>query len=162
MRRSAAVAHGLLLVALTGCASGGGASRTSGAGRPAAAPSSCTESPEIAAGAEAARRAAREGQYEDALRLAEEVLRSCPDQPVASAALGQALVGLGRLEEAIARLTSVLQARPDLAYAYYWRGKAYNGRQLTARMVDDFEAFLRLAPDAPEAAAIRQLLSSLR
>jgi hypothetical protein len=29
-------------------------------------------------------------------------------------------------------------------------------------MVDDFEAFLRLAPDAPEAAAVKQLLSALR
>ena len=76
--------------------------------------------------------------------------------------LGQALVELGRFDEAIARLTAILQASPGLAYAYYWRGKAYSARQQTARMVDDLEAFLKLMPNAPEAAAVERLLSALK
>jgi|MudIll2142460700_1097286.scaffolds.fasta_scaffold959454_1 tetratricopeptide (TPR) repeat protein len=154
----------LVLVALTGCASGGGGRVGSSGARPAttAARVSCQDSPEIAARAEAARSAAREGRYDEALRVAEEVLQACAAQPVAVAALGQALVEMGRLDEAIARLTAVLQANPDLGYAYYWRGKAYNARQQTARMVDDLEAFLRLLPNAPEAAAVQQLLSAIK
>jgi tetratricopeptide (TPR) repeat protein len=154
----------LVLVTFAGCASGGGGRAGSGGARPAtsAVRVSCEDSPEIAARAEAARGAAREGRHEEALRLAEEVLQVCAMQPVAVAALGQALVELGRFDEAITRLTAILQANPDLAYAYYWRGRAYSSRQQTARMVDDLEAFLRLLPNAPEAAAVRQLLSALK
>jgi tetratricopeptide (TPR) repeat protein len=112
--------------------------------------------------AEAARAAAREGRFEDALRLADDVLQACAAQPVAVAVLGEALVELGRFDEAIARLTAVLQASTGLAYAYYWRARAYGERQQTARMVDDLEAFLRLLPNAPEASAVQQLLSALK
>jgi tetratricopeptide (TPR) repeat protein len=154
----------LALAVCAGCASGGGGHVAAGGARTAASAArvSCEDAPDIVARAEAARAAAREGRLEEALRLAEEVLQACAAQPVAVAALGQALVELGRIDEAIARLTTVLQARPGLAYAYYWRARAYGERQQTARMVDDLEAFLKLLPDAPEAPAVQQLLSGLR
>ena len=151
----------LAIAVCVGCASGGGG-RGSARAEAGAARASCEDAPDIAARADAARAAAREGRLEEALRLAEDVLRSCATQPVAVAALGQALVDLGRFDEAIARLTAILQAGPGLAYAYYWRGKAYGARQQTARMVDDLEAFLKLLPNAPEAPAVQQLLSALR
>jgi regulator of sirC expression with transglutaminase-like and TPR domain len=47
-------------------------------------------------------------------------------------------------------------------YAYYWRGQAYQRRKQIARMIEDYQAFLKLAPDAPEAPALRVLLESLR
>jgi tetratricopeptide (TPR) repeat protein len=104
----------------------------------------------------------RLGQYAEAEDPALEALRLSPGDPVASAALGEALVAQGKLDQAVQRLTAVLQADPHLPYAHYWRGQAYQRSRQVARMVEDYEAFLRLAPDAPEAPALRALLASLR
>jgi tetratricopeptide (TPR) repeat protein len=101
-------------------------------------------------------------QYAAAEAPAQEALRASPGNAVASAALGEALVAQGKLDEAIQRLTAVVQADPRLPYAYYWRGQAYHRNKQIARMVDDYQAFLRLAPDAPEAPALKALLGSLR
>jgi regulator of sirC expression with transglutaminase-like and TPR domain len=75
---------------------------------------------------------------------------------------GAALCQAGRYAEAIRRLTTVLQADARLPYAYYWRGQAYHHTGQISRMVDDYQAFLRLAPDSPEAPAVRALLASLQ
>jgi tetratricopeptide (TPR) repeat protein len=104
----------------------------------------------------------RLGQYAEAEAPALQALQASPADPVASAALGEALVSQGKLDEAIQRLTTVLRADPSLPYAHYWRGQAYHRNTQIARMVGDYEAFLRLAPDAPEAPALRALLGSLR
>ena len=76
-------------------------------------------------------------------------------------ALGEALVMQEKLEEAVTRMTAALAAKNDLAYAYYWRGQAYQRNKQVARMVDDYQAFLRLQPEAPEAPALKVLLGSL-
>jgi tetratricopeptide (TPR) repeat protein len=104
----------------------------------------------------------RLARYADAEAPAIEALRNEPAQPVAAAALGEALVAQGKTDEAIDRLSAVLRANPSLPYAHYWRGQAYQRGKRIARMAQDYEAFLRLAPDAPEAPAIRALLDSLR
>ncbi len=103
----------------------------------------------------------RLGQYAGAEAAALQALQASPADPVASAALGEALVAEGKLDEAIQRLTVVIQADPRVPYAHYWRGQAYQRNKQIARMVDDYEAFLRLAPDAAEAPALRALLGSL-
>lgn len=100
-------------------------------------------------------------QYAAAEAPALEALQASPGNAVASAALGEALVAQGKLDEAIQHLTAVIQADPRLPYAYYWRGQAYHRKKQIARMVDDYQAFLRLAPDAPEAPALKALLGSL-
>jgi tetratricopeptide (TPR) repeat protein len=92
---------------------------------------------------------------------AKAVLEGDPVQPVAVAALGEALVQQEKLEEAIARMSTALEAKNDLAYAYYWRGQAHHRTKQIARMVDDYQAFLTLKPDAPEAPALKALLASL-
>jgi tetratricopeptide (TPR) repeat protein len=104
----------------------------------------------------------RLGQYAGAESAALQALQSSPADAVASAALGEALVSEGKLDEAIQRLTAVLQADPRLPYAHYWRGQAYQRQKQVARMVDDYEAFLRLAPDAPEAPALRAVVQSVQ
>jgi tetratricopeptide (TPR) repeat protein len=101
-------------------------------------------------------------RYADAEAPALEALAARPAHEVAAAALGEALVSEGKLDEAVSRLTSVLATGGAVAYAYYWRAQAYQRLGQVARMVDDYEAFLRLAPDAPEAAAVRVLLGGLR
>jgi tetratricopeptide (TPR) repeat protein len=105
---------------------------------------------------------AKQRRYAEALGPAEAALAEDPVHDVAVAALGESLVGQKKYDDAVGRLSSALAARPDLAYAYLWRGQAYQHQKQTARMIADFESFLRLAPKAPEAGAVKAVLSSLK
>ena len=100
--------------------------------------------------------------FSEAETAANEALAASAGHAVAAEALGEALVSLDKTDDAIAKMSAVLSARSDVAYAYYWRGKAYNAKRQTARMVDDFQAVLQLAPNAPEAQAVRMLLAALQ
>jgi tetratricopeptide (TPR) repeat protein len=104
----------------------------------------------------------RLARHAEAEAEANAALQADPVQPVAVAALGESLVMQNRLEDAIGRMTTALGAKADLAYAYYWRGQAYQRTKQIARMVEDYENFLKLRPDAPEAPALKILLASLR
>ena len=104
----------------------------------------------------------RAPRYAEAEALARKALAVAPAQRVAAQALGEALVGLSRTDEAVSALSAVLALDKEAAYAYYWRGKAYNMRRETARMMDDFRIFLKLQPTAPEAPAVQALLAALR
>jgi tetratricopeptide (TPR) repeat protein len=89
-------------------------------------------------------------------------LAGSPAHPLAAAALGEALVGQKKYDDAISRLSAVLAAKSDVAYAYLWRGQAYYAKKMPDKMVADFNAFLTLAPNAPEAQTVRSLLASIR
>jgi tetratricopeptide (TPR) repeat protein len=104
----------------------------------------------------------RLGRHAEAEAEAKAALAADPVQPVAVRALGEALVKEEKLDEAVTRMSAALAAKPDLAYAYYWRGQAYQRSKQIARMMDDYRRFLRLAPDAPEAPAVKALLGGLR
>jgi tetratricopeptide (TPR) repeat protein len=101
-------------------------------------------------------------RYAEVEAQANPVLAANPAHPRAVAALGEALVMQEQLDKAIARMSQALQKKNDLAYAYYWRGQAYQRKKQVARMVDDYKAFLRLQPEAPEAPALKVLLGSLQ
>jgi tetratricopeptide (TPR) repeat protein len=105
---------------------------------------------------------ARLKRHAEAETEAKAALAQSPVHPIAVAALGESLVGQQKLDEAVQRLSAALQAKADLAYAYYWRGQAYQLKKQIARMVEDYQAFLKLAPQAPEAPALKVLLASLR
>jgi len=57
---------------------------------------------------------------------------------------------------------SAIKLNPKNAYAYYYAGLAYNKLKRPDKMVQHFETFLKLAPNAPEAGKVRALLSSIR
>lgn len=105
---------------------------------------------------------AQQRKFGEALPIAEDALKQQGTQPMATAALGNCLVGQQKYEDAIARLSEVIAGDAKVAYAYFWRGQAYQHVGQTERMTEDFETFLRLAPDAPEAASVQQVLSSFR
>jgi tetratricopeptide (TPR) repeat protein len=105
---------------------------------------------------------ARLKRHAEAETEAKAVLAKDAVQPVAVAALGESLVGQQKLDEAVQRMSAALQAKAGLAYAYYWRGQAYQLKKQVARMVEDYQAFLKLAPQAPEAPALKVLLAGLR
>lgn len=105
---------------------------------------------------------ARLSRHAEAETQAKAVLTDDPVQPIAVAALGESLVGQQKHDEAVERLSAALKAKADLAYAYYWRGQAYQSKKQVARMVEDYQSFLKLAPEAPEAPALKVLLAGLR
>lgn len=105
---------------------------------------------------------ARQKKYAEAQAPALAVLAESPTHEVAVAALGEALVGEKKYDDAIERLTAALARKNDLAYAYFWRGQAYDKKNQAARMVADYQAFLKLAPKAPEAPAVQAVLAALR
>jgi tetratricopeptide (TPR) repeat protein len=126
----------------------------------AAAGDPCTD-PGNAAKANDALAKARAKNYPAADAGANAVLGACPTHAVAVQAMGQSLVAQKRYDDAIARLTTALGAKPDLAYAYLWRGYAYSYKKQPDRVIGDFHTFLKLQPNAPEASAVRQVLASL-
>jgi regulator of sirC expression with transglutaminase-like and TPR domain len=118
--------------------------------------------PALATKAASAQSLAKAKQYVQAEPAARAVLATCPTQPVGVAALGESLAGQKKYNDAVVALSAAIAARPDLAYAYFWRGQSYYGLKQKDKMVSDFTTFLKLAPTAPEASTVKQLLSSLR
>ncbi|PYQ17173.1 MAG: hypothetical protein DMF80_01685 [Acidobacteria bacterium] len=104
---------------------------------------------------------AKQKKYAEAEAPAKAALEANPTHEVAVAALGESLVGQRKFDEAVSRMSDALKRKSDLAYAYFWRGQAYYGKKRADQMVSDFETFLKLAPKAPEAPIVRQLISSL-
>lgn len=105
---------------------------------------------------------ARQKKHGDAETTAKALLEGSPTHDVALSALGEALVGQKKYDEAVERMSAAIKARTELPYAYYWRGQAHYNKKQPDRMVADFETFLKLAPKAPEAPTVQQLLDGLR
>jgi Tfp pilus assembly protein PilF len=63
--------------------------------------------------------------------------------------------------EAEAELNEAIKRDPKHAYAHYYMGMAQSKLKRPDRMVMEYEMFLQLAPQAPEAARVRALLRSI-
>ena len=63
---------------------------------------------------------------------------------------------------AASELEKAVEMNPEAAYAHYYSALAYNKLKRPDRMVSEFQVFLKLAPDAPEANKVRSLLRSVR
>ncbi len=154
LRRAAHVLSALPL--LLACASG-----RVGSVALAAGPDPCVAG-DTSAKAANAQSLVQQKKYAEAEGPAREALGACPSEPTAAAALGAALVAQNKLDDAVDRMTAVISAKQDVAYAYLWRGQAYYRKKQPDKMVNDFQTFLKLAPNAPEAATVQQLLASLK
>jgi len=73
---------------------------------------------------------------------------------------GVLLLQRGQGADAAAALESYLQANPNNAYAHYFAGLAYNAAKRPDKMLSQFEMFLKLRPDAPEAKKVRAVLTT--
>ena len=105
---------------------------------------------------------AKQKKYEEAEAPAKAALEANPTHDVAVAALGESLFGQKKYDEAVDRLSAALKAREGIVYAHFWRAQAYDKKGQAARMVADYETFLKLAPKAPEAPVVQALLAGLR
>ena len=51
---------------------------------------------------------------------------------------------------AVSGFTKAIELKPDFAYAHYYAALAYQRQRQLPKTAEHFDAFLRLAPDAPE------------
>jgi tetratricopeptide (TPR) repeat protein len=65
-------------------------------------------------------------------------------------------------QAAVPELEKAIRLDPRNAYAHYYAGIAYSNTGRPDKMAEQFQLFLKLAPDAPEAAQVRSLLRSVR
>lgn len=86
-----------------------------------------------------------------------------PASPVAHLYLGVALVKLKNLEEAEKALTVAARSeRQDLSIAHYYLGGIHWGNRRYQQAAEALETYLRLMPEAPDAARIRRTIQELR
>ncbi len=84
-----------------------------------------------------------------------------------AAALAHYQVGLVQAQQvdyaaAAASFEQATENDPAFAYAYYYAGLAHSRLDRTDQMAINFERFLQLAPDAPEAPRVESLMRSIR
>jgi tetratricopeptide (TPR) repeat protein len=66
------------------------------------------------------------------------------------------------LEGAAASFGRAVTAEPSFAYAHYYAGLMYSRMQREDQVTVYWEAFLKLAPQAPEAAQVQAIMPTLR
>ncbi len=55
-----------------------------------------------------------------------------------------------------------IERKPDFAYAHYYAALAYQRQRQLSKTAEHFDAFLRLAPDAPERSAVVAILRTIK
>jgi tetratricopeptide (TPR) repeat protein len=104
----------------------------------------------------------KQKKYAEAEGPAAAALAGNATHDVAVAALGESLVGQKKFDAAADAMSKAIEKNGGLAYAYFWRGQAYDNKKQTARMVADYQQFLKLAPKAPEAPTVQAILASVK
>jgi len=99
-------------------------------------------------------------RYDDAMSSLDAARSHGADPILVDLGQGMAATFGGKWDAAKQALTRVIEADPAVAYAYYYRGLAWNKTGKMDRMVADLEQFVALAPDAPDTGQARALLSA--
>lgn len=76
--------------------------------------------------------------------------------------LGAVLYQMERFGEAATAFARAAQIDPSFAYAHFYAGSAFQKDRRLDKTSEHFEAFLRLAPSAPEAPAVQSIMRTLR
>jgi tetratricopeptide (TPR) repeat protein len=97
-----------------------------------------------------------------ALEAATEAAQKTPDQFEAQYQLGLVKARLGDWAGSAQALDRAIQINPTFAYAHYNAGQAYSRIDRIDLTAERFERFLKLAPGAPERAAVESLMRTLR
>jgi uncharacterized caspase-like protein/tetratricopeptide (TPR) repeat protein len=85
-----------------------------------------------------------------------------PRQPMLRETLAAYYRGRGQYDDAERELTALVQAAPGYANAYRELGGLYETKRDYGRAADSLEMYLKLAPNAPDTAAIRSLIAKDR
>jgi tetratricopeptide (TPR) repeat protein len=95
----------------------------------------------------------------DAARRATE---AAGDNPFAFYQLGLAASKAGDFATAASAMSRAAELKSDFAYAHYYAGLAYQRQRQLPRAAQHFDAFLTLAPQAPERSAVQQIMRTLK
>jgi tetratricopeptide (TPR) repeat protein len=97
-----------------------------------------------------------------AVALARQAVEAAGDNPFAFYQLGLAAVKAGDWGTATAALARAAELKPDFAYAHYYAALSYQRSRQLPKAAEHFDAFLRLAPDAPERQAVQAIMRTLK
>lgn len=97
-----------------------------------------------------------------AIEKATQAVSLAPDQFHPNYQLGLAQSAAEQWEPAAAAFEKASSLDPSSAYAHYFAGIAYSRLRQIDRMASHLEYFLKLAPNAPEQAAVMSLMRSVR
>jgi tetratricopeptide (TPR) repeat protein len=97
-----------------------------------------------------------------AVDLARRAIEADGGNPFAQYQLGLSASKAGDWGTAVAAFTKAIELKPDLAYAHYYAALAHQRQRQLPKTAEHFDAFLRLAPDAPERAAVAAILRTIK
>jgi tetratricopeptide (TPR) repeat protein len=84
------------------------------------------------------------------------------NNPFAYYQLGIAASKAGDWGGAVGGFSRAIELKPDLAYAHYYSALAEQRQRNLSKAAEHFEAFLRLAPNAPERSAVIAIMKTLK
>lgn len=97
-----------------------------------------------------------------AIELARRAVEEDGGNPFAQYQLGLAAGKANDWGTAVAGFTGAVELKPDFAYAHYYAALAYQRQRQLSKTAEHFDAFLRLAPDAPERSAVLAILRTIK
>ena len=97
-----------------------------------------------------------------AIELARRATEAGGDNPFAFYQLGLAASKASDWGTADAAFARAIQLKPDLAYAHYYAALVHQRLRQLPKAAEHFDAFLRLAPDAPERSAVLAIMRTLK
>ena len=97
-----------------------------------------------------------------AVELGRRAVEADGDNPFAHYQLGLAAAKANDWGTAVAEFTRTAELKPDFAYAHYYAALSYQRQRQLSKTAEHFDAFLRLAPDAPERSAVLAILRTIK
>lgn len=102
-----------------------------------------------------------EGQTDAAIASAQQAAAMAPDNPTAHFQLGLALARAQQWPAAATEFEATATQQPDNAYAHYYAGMMQYRAKRVDLMGNHFNAFLKLAPNAPERPEVQSIMKTL-
>jgi tetratricopeptide (TPR) repeat protein len=97
-----------------------------------------------------------------AVELARRAVEADGGNPFAQYQLGVAASKANDWGTATQAFTQAIALKGDFAYAHYYAALAYQRQRQLSKTAEHFDAFLRLAPDAPERSAVVAILRTIK
>ena len=97
-----------------------------------------------------------------AVELGRKATEADGDNPFAFYQLGLAASKASDWGTAASAFTKAISLKPDLAYAHYYAALVHQRQRQLPQAAEHFDAFLRLAPEAPERQAVQAIMRSLK
>ena len=94
--------------------------------------------------------------------IARRAIEADGGNPFAHYQLGLAAGKANDWGTAVEGFTRAVELKPDFAYAHYYAALAYQRQRQLPKTAQHFDAFLRLAPDAPERGAVIAILRTIK